>query len=347
MLCRCSQPPLALLQVGWHYKPTARHGRGLSGCCPPAAGAGKAKPAALGAPGASAAPIPAGCPGISAPCFGADVFSVMLLPQGCPGHHGTGRLAARIPCPALTCHHPPPPVQISRDTRLVAEIPFISLNCVTSNTAGGRFSVDLSYWGLSSTKPGRKNLSCTENYCCSICYLQYRQGQRRGAPCLLGQGTWCCRGKAPALRGKPEPLRPRWWGACVAGAMLFPCVGVQVRGHHATAARTVTGMSLGGVEPVSHGRASTRGAHGCQGGGRKTVQGGRRCRKTVWGYASAAPRGAGLNPEGGGDRHGVMGPWQLAARGRKRRRGLGPAPGCRARSARSRASAGMLRREVA
>ena len=51
----------ALSQAGWHYKPTARRGRGSSGCCPPAAGAGKATRAALDAPGVSAAPIPAGC----------------------------------------------------------------------------------------------------------------------------------------------------------------------------------------------------------------------------------------------------------------------------------------------
>lgn len=87
--------------------------------------------------------------------------------------------------------------------------------------------------------------------------------------------------------------------------------------------------------------------HGHRGGGRKTVQGGRRRRKTVWGYASAAPWGAGLNPEGVRDRHGVMGRRQLAARGRKQRRRSGPAPGCRARGARSGAGAGMLRREVA
>lgn len=181
------------------------------------------------------------------------------LAQGCPWvwAQGTEKWASQ----QLACHHPPPPVQIPRDTQLVAEIPFISLNCITSNTAGGRFSVDLSYWGLASTKPGRKNLSCTENYCCSICYLQYRQGQRRGAPCLPGQGTRCCHGKALASRGEPEPLRPRWWSACVAG--------VRVRDHHATAARTVTRMSLGGVEPVSR----DRGNAGTE------VAGGRRCRE--------------------------------------------------------------------
>lgn len=139
------------------------------------------------------------------------VLGQMFSPQCfCPGlplvwAQGTEGRAGR----QLVCHHPPLPVQIPRDTWLVAEIPFISLNCITSNTAGGRFSVDLSYWGLASTKPGRKNLSCTENYCCSICYLQYRQGQRRSAPCLPGQGTRCCRGNTPASWGKPEPLRPR------------------------------------------------------------------------------------------------------------------------------------------
>lgn len=67
----------------------------------------------------------------------------------------------------------------------------------------------------------------------------------------------------------------------------------------------------------------------------------------MWGYANASPWGAGLNPEGVRDRHWVMGPWQLAARGRKRRRGSGPAPGCRAHGARAGAGAGMLCREVA
>lgn len=126
----------------------------------------------------------------------------------------------------------------------------------------------------------------------------------------------------------------------MAGAMLFACAGVWVPGHHAPAVGTVTGTSPGDVEPASRCHASTLGAYGRQGSGRKTVQGGRRRGKTVWGYASAAPRGAGLNPEGVGDRHGVMGPRQLAARGRKRRRGSGPAPGHCACGARSGAGAG-------
>lgn len=77
------------------------------------------------------------------------------------------------------------------------------------------------------------------------------------------------------------------------------------------------------------------------------MQGGRRSRKTVWGYANAAPQGAGLNSEGVRDRHRVMGLWQLVARGRKQRRGSGPAPGCCAHRARTGAGAGMLHRVVA
>lgn len=112
----------------------------------------------------------------------------------------------------------PPPVQMPRDTRLVAEIPFISLNCVTSNTAGGRFSVDFSYWGLASTKPGRKNLSsCTENYCCSVCYLQERRGQRRGA--------------APAPRGKPALL------LCAGGCLRGRGAALPLRGVRGTRQR--------------------------------------------------------------------------------------------------------------
>lgn len=143
-----------LSQARWHRKPTARRGRGLSGCCPPAAGAGKAKWAAPGAPGASAAPLPALCRGISPPLVGGRCVCCGAPAQSCPWVRAQGTVGWAGW--QLVCYHPPPPVQIPRDTQLVAEIPFISLNCVTSNTAGGRFSVDLSYWGLSSTKPGRK-----------------------------------------------------------------------------------------------------------------------------------------------------------------------------------------------
>lgn len=61
---------------------------------------------------------------------------------------------------------------------VVAEVPFISLNCITSNTAGGRFS---SYRGLSNTKPGRKRKAIMhgKNYCCGIRYVQYNT---RGSP---------------------------------------------------------------------------------------------------------------------------------------------------------------------
>lgn len=78
------------------------HSRGLSGRCPLAARAGEAKRAALDAPAALAAPFPAVCWGISSPWFEADDFSMMLLPQGCPWHHGTARLVTGFPCPVLT-----------------------------------------------------------------------------------------------------------------------------------------------------------------------------------------------------------------------------------------------------
>lgn len=108
----------------------------------------------VGRSGSLRHPFPAGCQDIT-PLFGA-----VLSPRcSCPGvavgtgRRGTGRLTA------TTRHrrHKSP-----KTHWLVAEIPFISLNCVTSNTACGRISVDLSYWGWRVQNLAEKNLSCTE-----------------------------------------------------------------------------------------------------------------------------------------------------------------------------------------
>lgn len=59
--------------------------------------------------------------------------------------------------------------------------------------------------------------------------------------------------------------------------------------------------------------------------GRKTAQ------EDGVGVRECGPAACRAEPRSVGDRHRVMGLWQLAARGRKRRRGSGPAPECRAR----------------
>lgn len=60
--------------------------------------------------------------------------------------------------------------------------------------------------------------------------------------------------------------------------------------------------------------------------GRKTAQ------EDGVGVRECGPAGCRAESPSVGDRHRAMGLWQLAARGRKRRRGSGPAPECRARS---------------
>lgn len=127
------------------------------------------------------------------------------------GHRGMGRLAARVPPPATV------PTQIPQDTWLVAEIPFISLNCVTSNTAGGRISVDLSYWGWRVQNLAEK-IYHARKIIAVVSAIYRREGQRRSAPSLPASGHRALRNGA-GMVGKTR------WGARLSRAMLIPSAG--------------------------------------------------------------------------------------------------------------------------
>lgn len=156
-------------------------------------------------------PFPAGCQDI-APLFGA-VLSTMLRPRSGRGHRapwdgqaGSSRAATR--------HRRQ---QIPQDTWLVAEIPFISLNCVTSNTAGGRISVDLSYWGWRVQNLAEK-IYHARKIIAVVSAIYRREGQRHSAPSLPASGHRAPQNGA-GIVGKTR------WGARVAGAVLIPSVG--------------------------------------------------------------------------------------------------------------------------
>lgn len=219
-----SQPP-ALSPAGWHRNPSLSQ-QGLSGCCPPAWGLAGPR-GQRGMPRAPQPPAPSGLPGHHPSIWGSSVQDApaqeWAWAQGTVGWAGW----------RLACHHPPPPIQIPQDTRLVAEIPFISLNCITSNTAGGRISVDLSYWGWRVQNLAEK-IYHARKIIAVVSAIYRREGQQRSAPSLPASGH---RGTAPASRGKPGAV-PAWPGRCSSplwGADVWsPCHGSK---------RTMTGTS--------------------------------------------------------------------------------------------------------
>lgn len=144
------------------------------------------------------------------------------------GHRGMGRLAARVPSP-------PTLTQISQDTWLVAEIPFISLNCVTSNTAGGRISVDLSYWGWRVQNLAEK-IYHARKIIAVVSAIYRREGQRRSVPSLPASRTPCS-AERRRHRGENPVGYPRGQGDA------HPLCGVRTCAHRAMAARTMTGTS--------------------------------------------------------------------------------------------------------
>lgn len=208
-LCRAHSPRRSHEQGGITSPPC--RSRGLSGCCPLAEGLAGPR-GHRGMLGVPQPPAPNGLPGHHPSLWGS--FLQDALAQEWAWEQGTvgwaGRQAARVPSPST-------PTQISQDTWLVAEIPFISLNCVTSNTAGGRISVDLSYWGWRVQNLAEK-IYHARKIIAVVSAIYRREGQRRSVPNLPASGHRAPRNGA-GIVGKTR------WGTRVARAMLIPSVG--------------------------------------------------------------------------------------------------------------------------
>lgn len=167
----------------------------------------------MGCSGGLSHPFPTVCQDIT-PLFW-SVPSTMLQPRSEYGHRPPWDGQAGSSRPATRTAD----TQIPQDTWLVAEIPFISLNCVTSNTAGGRISVDLSYWGWRVQNLAEK-IYHARKIIAVVSAIYRREGQRRSAPSLPASGHRDPRNGA-SIEGKTR------WGARVARAMLIPSVGCR------------------------------------------------------------------------------------------------------------------------